>query len=197
MTFGNTVALWQKDLKRLLGYSSISHAGYMLVGITAANSLGYGAVLFYLFGYVFMNLGAFSVAEYISKKGDTNTEIANLKGIAYKYPLIGVAMLIFMFSLAGVPPTVGFIGKYYLFSAAVQSHLYWLAIIGVINSAISAYFYLNVVVTMYMKGDAEGEFSVLNSGLLKTTILIGAVATIIIGLFPSYMLSIALHSIAF
>ncbi|MGC9167619.1 MAG: NADH-quinone oxidoreductase subunit N [Desulfurella sp.] len=197
MTFGNTVALWQKDLKRLLGYSSISHAGYMLVGITAANSLGYGAVLFYLFGYLFMNLGAFSVAEFISKKGDTNTEIANLKGIAYKYPLIGVAMLIFMFSLAGVPPTVGFIGKYYLFSAAVQSHLYWLAIIGVINSAISAYFYLNVVVTMYMKGDTEGEFSILNSGLLKTTILIGAVGTIIFGIFPSYILSIALHSIAF
>lgn len=197
MTFGNTVALWQKDLKRLLGYSSISHAGYMLVGIAAANTLGYGGVLFYLFGYLFSNLGAFAVAEYISKKGDSGTEVANLKGIAYKYPLIGVAMLIFMFSLAGVPPTVGFIGKYYLFSAAVESHLYWLAIIGVVNSAVSAYFYLNVVVTMYMKGDGAENFSVLNSNLLKTTILIGALGTIIFGLFPSSILSVALHSVAF
>ncbi len=197
MTFGNTVALWQKDLKRLLGYSSIAHAGYMLVGITAANALGYGAVMFYLFGYLFMNLGAFSVAEFISTKEDRGTEIENLKGLGYRYPLIGLAMLLFMFCLAGVPPTVGFIGKYYLFSAAVKSHLYWLAVIGVINSAISAYFYLNIVVTMYMKGEPENPMPVLNSLPLKLVILVGALGVTYIGIFPGSILDIALKSIVF
>ncbi len=197
MTFGNTVALWQKDLKRLLGYSSIAHAGYMLVGITAANALGYGAVMFYLFGYLFMNLGAFAVAEFISTKEDRGTEIENLRGMGYRYPLIGLAMLMFMFCLAGVPPTVGFIGKYYLFSAAVKSHLYWLAVIGVINSAISAYFYLNIVVTMYMKGEPENPPAVLNSLPLKIVVLVGALGVAYIGVFPGSLLDVALKSITF
>ncbi len=197
MTFGNTVALWQKDLKRLLGYSSIAHAGYMLVGITAANELGYGSVMFYLFAYLFMNLGAFAVAEFISQKEDRGTEIENLRGFGYKYPLIGAAMLVFMFCLAGVPPTAGFIGKYYLFSAAVKSHLYWLAIIGVINSAISAYFYLNIVVVMYMKDEAKESVQVFNSVPVKAVILLAAIFVLYIGIFPSSFLSAALSSIAF
>ncbi len=197
MTFGNTVALWQKDLKRLLGYSSIAHAGYMLVGVVAANALGYGSVLFYLFAYLFMNLGAFAVAEFISQKEDRGTEIENLRGFGYKYPLIGASMLIFMFCLAGVPPTAGFVGKYYLFSAAVKSHYYWLAVIGVINSAISAYFYLNIVVTMYMKGEQEKQVSVFNSVPVKAVILITAISVLYIGIFPSAFLDAALHSIVF
>ncbi len=197
MTFGNTVALWQKDLKRLLGYSSIAHAGYMLVGITAANALGYGAVMFYLFGYLFMNLGAFAVIEFISSKGDRNTEISHLKGFGYKYPILGAAMLIFMFSLAGVPPTAGFIGKYYLFSAAVKSQLYYLALIGVVNSAISAYFYLNIVVTMYMKGESEESINVLNSFPLKAVVIFGAIGVLYVGILPNSFLNIALHSIGF
>ncbi len=197
MTFGNTVALFQKDLKRLLGYSSIAHAGYMLVGIVAANQLGYGAVMFYLFGYLFMNLGAFAIAEFISTKEDRGTEIENLKGMGYRYPLMGAAMLLFMFCLAGVPPTVGFVGKYYLFSAAVKSHLYYLAIIGVINSAISAYFYLNVIVTMYMKGEPEEAKPVFNSIPLKVVVMMGALGVMYIGIFPSSFLDIALHSIGF
>ena len=197
MIFGNTVALWQKDLKRLLGYSSIAHAGYMLVGITAANELGYGAVMFYLFGYVFMNIGAFAIAEFISTKEDRGTEIANLKGMGYKYPLMGAAMLVFMFSLAGVPPTVGFIGKYYLFSAAIKSHLYYLAVIGVINSAISAYFYLNIIVTMYMKGEPEKPIEVFNSLPLKLVVFVGVLGVAYIGVFPSSFLDIALKSIGF
>jgi NADH-quinone oxidoreductase subunit N len=197
MTFGNTVALFQKDLKRLLGYSSIAHAGYMLVGIVAANQLGYGAVMFYLFGYLFMNLGAFAIAEFISTKEDRGTEIENLKGMGYRYPLMGAAMLLFMFCLAGVPPTVGFVGKYYLFSAAVKSHLYYLAVIGVINSAISAYFYLNVIVTMYMKGEQEEAKPVFNSFPVKMVVLMGALGVMYIGIFPSTFLDIALHSIGF
>jgi len=197
MTFGNTVALWQKDLKRLLGYSSIAHAGYMLVGITAANALGYGAVLFYLFSYLFMNLGAFAVAEFISRKEDRGTEIENLKGFGYKYPLIGAAMLVFMFCLAGVPPTAGFVGKYYLFSAAVKSHLYWLAVLGVVNSAISAYFYLNIVVIMYMRGEQDKSVPVFHSVLVKAVILVSAVFVLFIGVFPNSFLNAALQSIVF
>ncbi len=197
MTFGNTVALWQKDLKRLLGYSSIAHAGYMLVGITAANALGYGAVLFYLFSYLFMNLGAFAVAEFISRKEDRGTEIENLKGFGYKYPLIGAAMLVFMFCLAGVPPTAGFVGKYYLFSAAVKSHLYWLAVLGVVNSAISAYFYLNIVVVMYMRGEQDKAVSVFHSVPVKAVILVSAIFVLFIGIFPNSFLNAALHSIVF
>ncbi|WP_025270614.1 NADH-quinone oxidoreductase subunit N [Hippea sp. KM1] len=197
MTFGNTVALWQKDLKRLLGYSSIAHAGYMLVGIVAANSLGYGAVMFYLFSYVFLNLGAFSVAELISRKEDRGTEIENLRGFGYKHPLIAASMLIFMFGLAGVPPTVGFVGKYYLFSAAVKSHLYWLAIIGVVNSAISAYFYLNIIVTMYMRGESESKLELFNSVPVKAVVLLAAICVLYIGIFPSSFLDIALGSIGF
>ncbi len=197
MTFGNTVALFQKDLKRLLGYSSIAHAGYMLVGIVATNQLGYGAVMFYLFGYMFMNLGAFAIAEFISTKQDRGTEIASLRGMGYRYPLMGAAMLLFMFCLAGVPPTVGFVGKYYLFSAAVKSHLYLLAVIGVLNSAVSAYFYLNVIVTMYMKGEPENAQPVFNSFPLKVVVLLGAVGVIYVGIFPSTFLDLALHSIGF
>ena len=170
------------------------------MGITAANALGYGAVMFYLFGYLFMNLGAFAVAEFISQKDDRGTEIENLKGFGYRYPLLGAAMLIFMFCLAGVPPTVGFVGKYYLFSAAVKSHLYWLAVIGVINSAISAYFYLNIVVTMYMKeekGQESRVYEVFNSIPVKAVILLTALSVLYIGIFPSTFLDIALHSISF
>ncbi len=197
MTVGNTVALWQKDLKRLLGYSSIAHAGYMLVGITAANQLGYGAVIFYLFGYLFMNLGAFAMAEFISQKEDRGTEIENLRGLGYRYPLLGLSMLLFMFGLAGVPPTVGFIGKYYLFSAAVKSHLYWLAVIGVINSAISAYFYLNIVVTMYMKGEPEKPIAVLDSLPLKVVVVLGAIGVTFVGIFPGSFLDVAMRSVLF
>ncbi len=195
MTFGNTVALWQKDLKRLLGYSSIAHAGYILVGFVAANALGYGAALFYLFGYVFMNLGAFAIAEFISKRGDVGTEISNLRGLGYKYPLMGAAMLVFMFSLAGVPPTVGFVGKYYLFSAAIKSGFYWLVVIAVINSAVSAYFYLNIVVTMYMKGEPDSRVAVFASPLVKLVVFVGVLGTLFLGVFPSYILSTALSSV--
>jgi NADH-quinone oxidoreductase subunit N len=144
-----------------------------------------------------MNLGAFSVAEYISKKDVEGCLIDDLRGMGYKYPLAGVAMLVFMFSLAGVPPTVGFVGKYYLFSAAVKSHLYWLVILGVMNSAISAYFYLMIVVTMYMKGEAKEEVISFPSPYLRAAIAIGAIGTILFGVVPSSILNTALSSIVF
>jgi len=196
MFFGNTVALFQKDLKRMLGYSSIAHAGYILVGITAYNTLGKAGALFYLFGYLFTNLGAFAVSEYFAKKGSENNAIKNLQGIGYKYPLAAASMTFFMLSLSGVPPAVGFVGKFYLFSAAVQAHFYWLAIFGVINSAISAYFYLSVVVRMYMKGDAKESTVAFNSTSLKYAIAIGIIGTLIFGIFPGLPFNAAISAVS-
>jgi len=195
MFFGNTVALLQKDLKRLLGYSSIAHVGYMLIGIIAYSSLGNAGVLFYLFGYVFTNMGAFAVCEYISKKGSEDSSIKNLRGIGYKYPLAGAAMAFFMLSLTGIPPTVGFVGKFYLFSAAIDAHFYWLVILGVINSAISAYFYLSVVVEIYMKGDMRESSVRFNSLALKYVIAIGIAGTLIFGILPSLPFNAAMSAV--
>ncbi len=194
MFFGNTVALLQKDLKRLLGYSSIAHVGYMLIGIIAYSSLGNAGVLFYLFGYVFTNMGAFAVCEYISKKGSEDSSIKNLRGMGYKYPLAGAAMAFFMLSLTGIPPTVGFVGKFYLFSAAIDAHFYWLVIFGVINSAISAYFYLSVVVEIYMKGDMRESSVRFNSLALKYVIAIGIAGTLIFGILPSLPFNAAMSA---
>ncbi len=195
MFFGNTVALLQKDLKRLLGYSSIAHVGYMLIGIIAYSALGNAGVLFYLFGYVFTNMGAFAVCEYISKKGSEDSSIKNLRGIGYKYPLAGAAMAFFMLSLTGIPPTVGFVGKFYLFSAAIDAHFYWLVILGVINSAISAYFYLSVVVEIYMKGDMRESSVRFNSLALKYVIAIGIAGTLIFGILPSLPFNAAMSAV--
>ncbi|GMT43275.1 MAG: NADH-quinone oxidoreductase subunit N [bacterium] len=195
MFFGNTVALLQKDLKRLLGYSSIAHVGYMLIGIIAYSALGNAGVLFYLFGYVFTNMGAFAVCEYISKKGSEDSSIKNLRGIGYKYPLAGAAMAFFMLSLTGIPPTVGFVGKFYLFSAAIDAHFYWLVVLGVINSAISAYFYLSVVVEIYMKGDMRESSVRFNSLALKYVIAIGIAGTLIFGILPSLPFNAAMSAV--
>lgn len=196
MFFGNTVALLQKDLKRMLGYSSIAHAGYILIGIIAYNTLGKAGALFYLFGYLFTNMGAFAVCEYFSKKGSENNTIRNLQGIGYKYPLAAASMAFFMLSLSGVPPTVGFVGKFYLFSAAIQSHFYWLVVLGVLNSAISAYFYLSVVVSMYMKGDAKESTVAFNSAPLKYAIAIGIIGTLIFGIFPALPFNAAISAVS-
>ncbi|RTZ94206.1 MAG: NADH-quinone oxidoreductase subunit N, partial [Deltaproteobacteria bacterium] len=151
MIVGNFTALVQKSVKRMLAYSSIAHAGYILVALVAGNEIGRSAILFYLLAYAFMNIGAFSVLMVMAKKNDYHEDLDSFAGIGFKYPLTAVAMSVFMFSMAGIPPTAGFIGKFYIFSAAVKSHYYWLAIIGVLNSAVSVYYYLRVIVYMYFK----------------------------------------------
>ncbi|MGD0625339.1 MAG: NADH-quinone oxidoreductase subunit N, partial [Thermodesulfobacteriota bacterium] len=151
MTLGNVVAIAQKNIKRMLAYSSIAHAGYILVAMVAASELGTASVLYYLLAYTFMNLGAFGVVILYGRKGEENINIGDYSGMASKYPLLAAAMAIFMFSLAGIPPTAGFVGKFYIFSAAVKAGYIGLAIIGVLNSALSVYFYLRVTVMMYMR----------------------------------------------
>jgi NADH-quinone oxidoreductase subunit N len=151
---GNLIALAQKNIKRMLAYSSIAHAGYLLVGLVAGTQLSSSAVLFYLLGYGFMNVGAFSVMAALGKNN-----LEEVKGIGLKYPFLGLAMCVFMFSMAGVPPTVGFLGKFYLFSSAINAKLYGLTILAVINSAISAYYYLRVLVYFYFKGESNLSIS--------------------------------------
>ncbi|MFN3597251.1 MAG: NADH-quinone oxidoreductase subunit N [Rubricoccaceae bacterium] len=157
MVFGNVAALRQANVKRMLAYSSVAHAGYLLAGLAAGTAAGYSGALFYLLAYTVMNVGAFGVIaalEWDEKQGAVQT-LDSLAGIGYRRPLLGVAMGVFMFALAGFPPLAGFIGKYLVFSAAVNAGLTWLAIVGVLTSVVSAFYYLRVLVVFWMKDPAE------------------------------------------
>jgi NADH-quinone oxidoreductase subunit N len=157
MTLGNLVAIAQKNIKRMLAYSSIAHAGYILVAMVAASEVSTASILYYLLAYAFMNLGAFGVVILYGRKGEENILITDYSGMASRYPLLAAAMAIFMFSLAGIPPTAGFVGKFYIFSAAIKAGYIGLAIIGVLNSALSVYFYLRVTVMMYMRNPEKEQ----------------------------------------
>jgi len=155
MTLGNLAALRQTSLKRMLAYSSIAHAGYALVGLVPGTAGGAVAVLFYMFSYALMNLGAFAVLVALERRGENDVQRGDLSGLADRRPGLAAAMAIFMFALAGIPPFVGFFAKFFVFSAAAEAGWIWLVVIGVINSVISAYYYLSVVVGMYFKPQAE------------------------------------------
>ena len=194
MTLGNLSAIAQTDIKRMLAYSSIAHAGYILVGIVAANQAGATGVLFYLLAYALMNVGAFATAIVVGRRGEPGVEIADYAGLASRRPFLAAAMAIFMLSLAGVPPLAGFMGKFYLFSSAVQADLTWLAIIGVLNSVVSAFFYLRVIVVMYMKEDEESKPLSLSWSLL-VAVALAALGVIVLGLWPSPLLDMAQRAI--
>lgn len=191
MTVGNITALRQDNIKRMLAYSSIAHAGYCLVGFAAGNGTGTAGVLFYMLSYAFMNIGAFAIIILVAKKGEPNGTVMDLAGFGFKHPVLALAMTVFMFSLAGVPPTAGFIGKFYLFSGAIQKGYIWLAILGVLNSAASVYYYLRVIVYMYMKEPTE-EFEWTKVTAPVALALVLAVAgTLILGVVPSIVLEYA------
>lgn len=149
MTLGNLVAIWQSNIKRLLAYSSIAHAGYLLMGFVTLSNQGISAMLMYFVAYLLMNLGAFYVVMLVSNKFHTEN-IDDYKGLGYRSPYAAFALTVFLFSLTGIPPTFGFIGKFYLFSSLINAHYIWLAIVGVINSVISLYYYMRVVRNMYL-----------------------------------------------
>ena len=151
MTIGNVVAIAQQDLKRMLAYSSIAHSGYMLIGVVAGGSLGYGAVLFYMLVYTFTTVGAFGVLLLLEREGTESVEVGQLSGLSARHPLLALVLTVFLLSLIGIPPTAGFVGKFYLFGGAVQAGYIWLAVVGVLNSAVAAYYYLRVIVYMYMR----------------------------------------------
>jgi NADH-quinone oxidoreductase subunit N len=185
MIIGNIVALAQDNVKRMLAYSSIAHAGYILVGLAAGTSEGYSAVLFYLFAYSVMNVGAFGViAFYERNKGMDFSEVQSYAGLGYQRPIMGVLLSIFLFSLAGIPPFVGFIGKYYVFAAAINAELVWLAVVGVLASAASVYYYLRVMVYLYFR-ESHKEVELFNPTFLaKGAISILAFLTIYYGIEP-------------
>ncbi len=196
MSIGNIVALVQENIKRMLAYSSIAHAGYILMGFVVCTSeLGRASVLFYLLAYIFMELGAFAVVAQYGKKGEENLSIKSYSGMAYKYPLLAATMTVFMLSLAGIPPLAGFVGKFYIFSAAIKEGFIWLAVIAVINSLISVYYYLRVTVMMYMK-EPEAVPTFKMSPAMVIALVITALGTIQIGILPSFYLNVVKQSIA-
>ncbi len=185
MIVGNLIALAQDNVKRMLAYSSIAHAGYLMVGLAAGTAAGYTGVLYYLFAYTLMNVGAFGVIAYYERNhGLDFTQIESYAGLGFKMPVMGVMLSVFLFSLAGIPPLVGFVGKYYVFAAAVQAGLIPLAIIGVLASAASVYYYLRVMVYLYFK-EAHKDYTLKQPGFMfKTTLIILAVLTIYYGVEP-------------
>ena len=192
MFVGNLGAIMQTNIKRMLAFSSISHAGYILMAVIAKDSLGSSSLLFYMLSYTFMTFGVFGIVIILGRKGEENLEIKNYSGLAYKHPVIALSMTIFLLSLGGLPPFAGFVAKFYLFSAAIQEGLLTLVIIAVLNSAISFYYYLKVVVFMYMK-EPEAEFKISLTPLTLFVVFIGVVGTIILGIFPNAIITLASH----
>ena len=152
MTLGNLIALWQDNMKRMLAYSSIAHCGYMLMGVVVMTTAGIGGVLFYFITYLLMNFGAFLIVQLIANKIGSE-DMNDYAGLAYKNPFIAAAMTIFMLSLMGMPPFAGFLGKFYLFTPVIEAGYMWLAVIGVLNSVVSVFYYAKVVRNMYLRGD--------------------------------------------
>ncbi|MFH2011446.1 MAG: NADH-quinone oxidoreductase subunit N [Pseudomonadota bacterium] len=195
MTLGNIVAISQNNIKRMLAYSSIAHAGYIMVGMVASNELGISSILFYLLAYAFMNLGAFAVIILYGRKGEENLDINNYAGMGFKYPALALLMSVFIFSLAGIPPTAGFVAKFYIFSAAIKSGYIWLAIIGVMNSLVSVYYYLRVTVMMYMNEPVKDFPGLKWTPSMAIALIIAVIGTLLIGLFPSPYLEMARQSV--
>jgi len=195
MTTGNVVAIAQTNIKRMLAYSSIAHAGYLLIALVSANNMGVSGTLFYILAYIFMNIGAFAIVIVLSRKGDEFIQINDYAGLGFKHPLLAIAMTLFMLSMAGVPPMAGFVGKFYIFSAAIKSGYVGLAVIGVINSVISVYYYLRITVIMYMKEPAREFTPLALSPLIVAAIVISVVGTLHLGIFPSKVMEIAQRSI--
>jgi NADH-quinone oxidoreductase subunit N len=190
MTVGNVAALTQTNLKRMLAYSSIAHAGYLMMGIVAGTSRGVTAMLIYLAVYSFMQLGAFAVLIVMRRKDVVGDELKDFSGLYLRNPFAAFAMLLFMLSLGGIPPTAGFMGKFWLFSAAIESGYIWLAVIGVLNSAISLYYYLRIVVFMYLKKETSGSEPVAD-GSLALILGVAVAATLVLGVYPRLLFELA------
>ena len=183
MTVGNVVAIQQNNVKRMLAYSSIAHAGYMLLAMPVMSGESVYAIMVYLVMYLFMNLGAFFVV--ITVKNRTNGEtFDDYKGLGWEMPIVGISMTLFMVSLTGLPPTAGFIGKFYIFASLIQggSTFYWLVIIGGINSVISLYYYLRVVKVMYFDGERKDSL-LFPPRVLSGMLLVTAIPTLILGVY--------------
>ena len=188
MLYGNIAALAQQRVKRMLAYSSIAHAGYILVGIAAGSAMGYGAALYYGAVYVFMQSGAFGIAGEFEREGKNGT-IAEFAGLGARKPFLAALFSVFLFSLAGIPPLGGFFGKYYLFASAVQNGMTWLAVVGVVASIISVYFYIGIIVKMYFQ-DAPSASPVPVSGSSAIAMWIACAAVLALGIMPNPLVTL-------
>ncbi len=186
MIVGNFAALTQTNIKRLLAYSSIAHAGYVLVALTAHSESGTAAAMFYLAVYVFMNIGAFAVVAYFARKGERYVEIDDLAGLGVRQPAVAALFTVILLSLIGVPPTGGFFGKFYIFKAALEAHLGWLTVLGLLNSAVAAYYYLRLIVVMYMKEPGESMLDLPGMSIsTRAALWASAAVVLVLGLFPT------------
>ena len=208
MIWGNVAAIAQTSLKRMLAYSSIGHAGYLLMGVVvsmsvvdgkaAFSSMGISAVTFYLLAYLFTNLGAFGMLVLVCREGYRGDSIEDWRGIGQAHPWAGLAFVVFLLSLGGIPPTAGFVGKLYLFAAAVQNEYYWLAAIGLLTSAVSMYYYGRIIMVMFMENREERQEAATLSKApsLLFALVVLVVATLLLGLFPGSFLEAAKGTVA-
>ena len=183
MTVGNVAAITQSNIKRMLAYSSIAHSGYVLIGIVAGTSRGWTAAIVYLVVYAFMQLGAFAVVTALRRRDVVGDELKDLSGLYSRSPMVAIAMLVFMLSLGGIPPTAGFMGKIWIFGAAIDQGFISLAIIGVVNSAISLFYYIRVVVFMWIKDEVVGSEITIGPAM-ATALCVTLVGSILFGIYP-------------
>jgi NADH-quinone oxidoreductase subunit N len=197
MILGNIVAIVQQNLKRMLAYSSIAHTGYALVALVTQNAPGLSSLLYYLLAYALMSLGSFAVLMLVAKPGDQRYAFDDYAGLGTTHPWLAALMTLFMFALAGFPPTAGFAGKFYIFSAAVQSGYYGLALLGLLTSVVSVVYYARVVIMMYMH-EPSGERQ--RTVVAPTTVVLlalTALGTLYLGIFPGGVLRLAEQSVQF
>jgi NADH-quinone oxidoreductase subunit N len=195
MTLGNLGALMQNNIKRLLAYSSIAHAGYLLVAFATAPASGIPSAMFYTAAYAAMNVGAFAVVSHFGNAGERYVTLDDYAGLGRRSPMLAAVLTVFLLSLIGIPATGGFFAKFYVFSAAMKSDLVGLTIIGVINSAVAAYYYLRIIVVMYMK-EPHGEIPVTAVPLgVGTVLVVSLVATLYLGILPGPVLDLAQRSV--
>ncbi|HUK13325.1 MAG TPA: NADH-quinone oxidoreductase subunit N [Thermoanaerobaculaceae bacterium] len=196
MVWGNIAALTQKNVKRLLAYSSIAHAGYALVGLVAGGAAGVQSVLFYMLVYTVTNLGAFGFVVMLESRGYAGETVQDYAGLARKHPLAAFGMLLFMLSLGGIPPTAGFMGKLYLFAAAVNAGYIWLVVVAVLMSAVSLYYYFSIVLQMYLRDGAEAEPAALVAApWTERVIWACGLAVLVVGILPAPFLDAARVSV--
>jgi NADH-quinone oxidoreductase subunit N len=190
MTVGNLAALTQTNLKRMLAYSSIAHAGYLLIGVVAGTTRGVTAMMIYLLIYSFTQIGAFIIIVIMQRQDVVGDELKDFSGLHARHPFAAFAMLVFMLSLGGIPPTAGFMGKLWLFGAAIDAGYVWLAVIAVLNSAISLYYYIRIVVFMYVKPQGAGS-EVKTTPSLGFALAVAVIATIALGVYPRLLFELA------
>jgi NADH-quinone oxidoreductase subunit N len=196
MIVGTVVGVAQSSVKRMLAYSSIAHGGYLLVALISANDLGKGAILFYLLAYAVTNLGAFGVIGLLENADRPNDRIADYAGLWNTHPGLAGLMTVFLLSLGGFPPLGGFIAKWYVFTAAMQAGYTWLAIVGVLTSVVSVFFYLRIIVMMYMTPSSASAGILPIPRLAGAALIASAIIVLYLGVLPSQVLTWAAASIS-